>query len=87
VISPSASCKYAVLYQPESKNYAVAAVHAMLNDGAVLTVSLQFPIDSGHVYRAPQPIDVDRVMAMAQTSEAAWKFKRRLEDQDRESPV
>jgi len=82
MIQPHPSSKYAVISNPIMGRYMVVAVHAI--DADHILASIQFPIGDGHVYRPPVLIPNESIEALAQTTEAAWKYKRHLEDQDRE---
>lgn len=83
MIAPHTSTKYAVVFVPTIGGYLIAAVHGVMDDW--MLVSIQFPVGGeAHVYHAPVMIDTDDVRALAQTSEMAWKYKRHLEEQDRE---
>lgn len=84
MIQPHSSSKYAVVFNPIVGGYMVAAVHGLETDGTFVLGSIQFPVGDTHVYHPPVLIPGDDIKAMAQTTEAAWKYKRHLEDQDRE---
>lgn len=81
MIHPHASCKYAVVFLPSG--YIVVAVHG-IEEGGILA-SAQFPIGDSHLYHPAMRVGTGQVRALAQTTEAAWKFKRLIEEQDREA--
>lgn len=82
-VPPHASCKYAVVH--DGTGYTVVAVHAISPSAKGFLCSEQRPVGEAHGYRAPTLMYVDRIAFMAQTTEAAWKFKRHIEEQDREA--
>jgi len=77
------STKYAV-YR-EATGYSIVAVHGVHPTATGFLGSVQVPLGEAHGYRAPALLYADRIVFMAQTTEAAWKFKRHIQEQDREA--
>jgi hypothetical protein len=81
--TPHGSTKYALIPNPV-QGYFVVAVHALDPAGQAL-VSVQGAVGDTHGYYRPQVVRTEDILWMAQTTEAAWKQKRRFEEQDREA--
>lgn len=82
-VTPHGSTKYAVVRL--GTRYSVFAVHAIHPTAPTLLASEQVPVGTSHGYRKPALVALESVMWMCQTTEAAWKEKRVLEDEDREA--
>jgi len=81
--TPHSSAKYALIPHPV-QGYLVVAVHALDPSSEEAYVSIQGAVGDTHGYHRPQVIPIADILWMAQTTEAAWKQKRRFEEQDRE---
>jgi len=99
-VPPHGSAKYAVIRGPSDYlviaihaiNVSAEVVYASeihplgIEHQTVSEVlgSPQAPIGPVHGYRAPRRIPADRILLMMQTSEAAWRYKHLLEQEDRQ---
>jgi len=92
-IPPHTSCKYGVVLsnalRSKSEGYSIVAIHALIPTGKIdmMMDSEQRPLGDGdtHAYMPPRYIENKVLVAMCQTTEAAWKVKRRIEQQDKEA--
>lgn len=100
-VPPHGSAKYAVIRGPggyivvaiHGINVSAETIYAseqtpigtVRKVTAEVLASPQAPIGPVHGYRSPRRISADHIMLMVATSEAAWRYKAILEEEDRQA--